>query len=187
MNKSTPVHKTFDAACAFRAKVPLPKGRYKLEEARSELRRIRSDVDLVAKIVLKQDAKSAKAAMATCAPEERATFLKRVPRHVAGLLGRKILPGIAALEADGVPKHRLRPLQRKAKAHGRRILTAADQVHTKLKAGIKTEYDAMRAGGSHLYKLLDDAEGLIVEALAVCPPDPSSVAHRRLRVPSSSA
>ena len=92
---------------------------------------------------------------------------------VADLLGRKILPGIAALTADGIPKHRLRPLQRTAKARGKRILTLADRVSIMLKAGIKAEYDAMRAGGSHLYKLLDEAEGLITMALAACPPDPS--------------
>jgi len=171
----SPVHKAFDAASAFRATVPLPKGRYKIEEALCELRRMRSDVDRIMRIVSNDEAEAAKAAMATCAPEERATFLKRVPRHIADLLGRKILPGIAALGGDKVPKHRLRPVQRTAKARGKRILTLADKVSIKLKAGIKAEYDAMRTGGSHLYKLLDDAEGLITMALAACPPDPSSV------------
>ncbi len=52
-----------------------------------------------------------------------------------------------------------------------------------LKAGIKAEYDAMRAGGSHLYKLLDEAEGLITMALAACPPDPSPAVTRPYLAP----
>jgi hypothetical protein len=37
---------------------------------------------------------------------------------------------------------------------------AAEEADSRLKAGIKTEYDAMLAGGSHVVPLLADAERL---------------------------
>ena len=77
-----PCRDAFDAAQAFREKVPLPAGRYKLEQALWELGRKRADVELVIRIVRKQDPKAAKAALAGCAPEERGTYLKRIPREV---------------------------------------------------------------------------------------------------------
>jgi|AntAceMinimDraft_1070359.scaffolds.fasta_scaffold06254_5 hypothetical protein len=172
MNTSTPVRKAFGDACAFRSSVPLPSGRFKLEEALWQIQRIRSDVEKIRQIVRKKDAKAAKAAMVSISPEERAHLIKRIPLHVANKLGRYILPGIAELAGDGVAKRDVAELMTHAKAESTRILAAAEEAHSRLKAGIKTEYDVMRAGGSHVVPLLDDAERLVMRALAACPPDP---------------
>lgn len=168
MNKSTPVHKAFDAACAFRVAVPLPSGRYKLKEALWQIQRLRSDVEKIRQIVCKDDAKAAKAALVSIAPEERARLIKRIPSDIANVLGKYILPGIADLTEDGVPKHDVATLLKQANAEASRILAAAEEARSRLKAGIKTEYNAIRAGGSHVVPLLDDAEGLVRKALRVC-------------------
>jgi hypothetical protein len=155
----------FDAANNFRATVPLPSGRFKLEEAQWQVQRMRSDVERIGQIVCKDDPKAAKAALASIAPEERAWLIKRIPLHVADVLAKYILPGIAELAEDGVPQRDVAALMRQANAEANRILAAADKVHNLLKLGIKTEYDAMRAGGSHVVPLLDDAEELAWRSL----------------------
>lgn len=157
--------KAFDAARTFRATVPLPSGRFKLEEALDQLQRFRSDIEKIRQVVCKKDAKAAKAAMVSISPEERAHLIKRIPLHVAAILGHYILPGIAELTADGVPQRDVAAVMKHANAEASRILAAAEEARSRLKAGIKTEYDAMRAGGSYVVPLLDDAEGLVVRAL----------------------
>lgn len=66
----SPVYKAFDATRTFRVAVSPPSGRFKLEEARSELRRIRSDVDMILRIVCNDDVEAGKAIYdaTPCAP-----------------------------------------------------------------------------------------------------------------------
>jgi hypothetical protein len=81
--------------------VPLPSGHFNLEQALWELGRIRSNLDLAAQIVRKQDAKEAKPALVGCAPEGRRIYVKQVPAHVPTSLGSLILPSIVELTGDG--------------------------------------------------------------------------------------
>ena len=165
MTTPNPTRDAFDAAQDFRKAIPLPAGRYELEEALWELRRLRATVEGVARILRKDDPVAAKAALPICAPAERGTQLKRFPRHVADVLGRKVLPGIAELHADGVPKTEVRQLTKAAKARATMILQECDAAHRLLRKGIRHEYDALKAGRSYLLPLLDAAETVAVEAL----------------------
>ena len=173
---TTPIRKTFDAARAFRATVPLPSGRFKLDEAIWQIQRMRSDIEKIRQIVRKDDAKAAKAALASIAPEQRAHLIKRIPldiadvlgKYILDVLGKYILPGIAELTADGVPRRDVAALMKHADAEASKILAAAEEAQSRLKAGIKTEYNVMRGGGSHVTQLLDDAEGLACRALGFC-------------------
>lgn len=160
-----PCRDAFDAAQALRETIPLPAGRYKLEQALWELRRIRSNLDLVAKIVSKQDAKAAKVALVGCTPEGRGIYVKQVPAHVANILGRLILPGIAELEADGLTKVETQRRFRSAQARTKALLTECEDVHRPLSQGIRHEYDAMKAGRSLLLPLLDAAESIAQDGL----------------------
>jgi alpha-D-ribose 1-methylphosphonate 5-triphosphate diphosphatase PhnM len=162
---TTPIRKAFDAARAFRATVPLPSGRFKLDEAIWQIQRMRSDIEKIRQVVCKRDAKAAKAALVSISPDERAHLIKRTPRHVADILGKYILPGIAELTADGVPQRDVAALMKHADAEASKILAAAEEARSRLKAGIKTEYDAMRGGGSHVTQLLDDAERLAASVM----------------------
>lgn len=155
----------FDAAQAFRKAIPLPAGRYKLEQALWELGRKRADVEMVSRIVLGQDAKAAKAALAGCAPEERGKYLKRIPRDVANILGRLILPGIAELEADGLTATETQRRFRSAHTRTKALLTECDYVHRLLRQGVRHEYNAMKTGRSHMLPLLDAAESIAQNGL----------------------
>lgn len=148
--------------------MPLPKGRYKLEQASWELGRIRSNIDNVAKVVRNQNAKEAKAALVGMAPEERGLYVKQVPAHVANILGRLILPGVAALGGDGLHAQRPAVLVAQSKRQAGAILDNADYVHDRLRAGVQVEYHAMKTGGSFLLPLIDDAEALVSVALEAC-------------------
>lgn len=160
-----PCRDAFDAAQAFREQVPLPAGRYKLEQALWELGRMRTNVELSSRIVRKQDAKDAKAALAGCAPEERGTYLKRIPRDVANILGRLILPGTAELHADGLTKAETQRRFRSAQTRTMALLTECEGVHHRLRQGIRHEYDAMKAGRSYLLPLIDAAESIAHDGL----------------------
>ena len=148
--------------------MPLPKGRFKLEQASWELGRIRSNIDNVAKVVRNQNAKEAKAALVGMAPEERGLYVKQVPAHVANILGRLILPGVAALGGDGLHAQRAAVLVAQSKRQAGAILDDADYVHDRLRAGVKVEYHAMKTGGSFLLPFIDDAEALVSVALEAC-------------------
>jgi hypothetical protein len=97
----TPCRDAFDAACAFRKEVPLPSGRYKLDEALWELRRMRNTIDLIAKGLRGKVKIHTGQPLGACFTDDKAIFLKRVPRHVADILGRKVLPGIALINGFG--------------------------------------------------------------------------------------
>lgn len=95
-----------------------------------------------------------------CLAYERGTYLKGVPGQLAELLGYTILPAIAALEGDGVPKAEVQRLLRRAETDAGRLLDACEAVQAHLKGGIDREYRAMRLGEAALMGLMNGAEML---------------------------
>jgi hypothetical protein len=91
---------------------------------------------------------------------ERGKYLKCIPELLAHLMGYKILPGIAALEGDGVPKAEVERLTRRAESDAQRLLADCEAARLRLKGGIKHEYEAMRDGESTISILLDEATTL---------------------------
>lgn len=91
---------------------------------------------------------------------ERATYLKSIPTRLAHLIGHTILPGLAALEGDGVPKAEVQRLLSRAETDAPRLLAHCEAARIRLKGGIKHEYIAMRRGESGLLPVLDDARSL---------------------------
>jgi hypothetical protein len=94
-----------------------------------------------------------------CMAHERGAYLKGIPAQLAELIGHTILPAIAALEGDGVPKAEVQRLLSRAETDARRVLAECEAVRQTLKGGIQREYDAMRRGESELLGLLDAAAG----------------------------
>ena len=85
------------------------------------------------------------------------TYLKSIPGRLAELIGYKILPAIAALEGDGVPKAVVQHLLSRAETDAKRLIADCEAARLRLLGGITQEYDAMRQGQSHLIDLIDDA------------------------------
>ena len=99
---------------------------------------------------------------------ERGTYLKGLPARLTEIIGYNILPAIAALTGDGVPKAEVQRRLSQAESDAKRLIADCEAVRLLLKPGIKHEYDAMRGGGSHVTPLLDDAESRIRKALRAC-------------------
>lgn len=158
--KTTPCRAAFDASRALRNQHPLSSGRYKLEESHSDLLRMRKTVVSIADAVSGRTKHRSGQLLGCCTTDEKAYFLKRLPQTVARLLGGKILPGIAALDGDGVSQANVRDLTNSADRTARALLQECDTVHIVLSAGIQREYDAMRHGSSYALDLLDQALAL---------------------------
>ena len=155
MPTPTTCHDIFITARAERAKYPLTKGRYKLDEARHAIEDWRKLIVTVAKRVRTGGKFGETENLGPCMADERGTYLKGIPAQLAELLGYTILPAIAALEGDGVPKAEVQRLLIRAETDAQRLINDCEALRLRLKVGIKHEYDAMRRGDSALLGLLD--------------------------------
>lgn len=147
-------------ARANRAAHPLTSGQYKLNEAKNEIDRYRTLVTTIAEQVRKRGTFTETECLGPCMATERGTYLKSMPALLAELIGQNILPAIAALEGDGLPKADVQRLLSRAETVAQRLLADCEAVRLRLKGGIKHEYDAMRRGESELLGVLDDVEAL---------------------------
>lgn len=159
MPSPTTCHDIFTAAQAERTKYPLNSGRYKLEEARRAINDLHTLVTTIADRVRARGKFGEAENLGPCMAHERGAYLKSIPSRLAELIGNKILPALAALEGDGVPKAEVERLLSHAKTDAQRMLAECEAVRQTLKGGIKHEYDAMRLGESELLGLLDAAAG----------------------------
>jgi hypothetical protein len=153
-------HDVFNTARAERAKYPLAKGQCKLEEAERTIERWQQMLETIADRIRAGGKFGETENLGPCMAHERGTYLKQLPLHLAELVGYEILPGIAALEGDGVPKAEVQRLLHRAKTDAQRLLAEYETVRLRLQAGIGSEYRAMRQGESELQGLLSDARAL---------------------------
>lgn len=159
-NSLSPCRAAFDEAEAFRRSVPLPSGQHKLREAASELAQIRATVNAIGDSVRTPRDYRPGQLLGMCTMDDRAVWLKRLPKILAEKLGLKILPGIAALAGDGVPPDVAAHESREATEQAEQLLTRCERLHARLKSGIKPEYDALKRGNSEIYDLLDEVEDM---------------------------
>ncbi len=160
MPTPTTCHDIFNAARAQRAKYPLASGLYKLREAEHAIEDWLRLVNTIAERTQGGSGFGATENLGPCMSYERGAFLKELPKKVAELVGYNILPGIAALEDDGVKKADVERLLSRAETDAQRLVAECEAVKIRLKGGIKREYEAMRQGESHLSRLLEDARAL---------------------------
>jgi hypothetical protein len=156
----SPCRAAFDEAEAFRRSVPLPSGRHKLREAASELAQIRATVDAIGDSTRNPKDYCPGQSLGMCTMDDRAVWLKRLPKILAEKLGRKILPGIAALAGDGVPPDVAAHESREATEQAEQLLTRCEALYARLKRGIAPEYEAFKRGDSELFDLLDEVEDM---------------------------
>lgn len=150
----------FAAARAERLKHPLNEGLFKLDAALRDIEDWQKLVATISGRVRAGDKFDADECLGPCMAHERGAYLKGLPARLAWLIGYMILPGIAALGGDGVPKAEVQSLVRRAEADAQRLLADCESVRCRLKLGIDTEYRAMRRSGSLLLDLLDAAADL---------------------------
>jgi hypothetical protein len=148
-------HDIFKTARAERAQYPLTEGRYKLEEALRAIKRWQDLVTTIEARVRNGGTFGEAENLGPCMAVNRGPYLKGIPGRLARLIGYDILPAIAALDGDGVPKEEVQRLLRQAETVAQRLLDDCEAARLRLKGGIKHEYEAMKRGQSHLLGLLD--------------------------------
>ena len=161
MTKSN-CYESFNDGKAERVTYPLRQGRYKLEEQERNLLATKETVRMVRDFVR---GRSSCTLLGSCVADDKHLWLKRVPLHVAHLLGYNLLPGLIALKNEGALL-----VDRDYPAIERdclQLLDRLEQVRTAIKSDISIEYDHMKLGGSLLDPLIDEAIHLVHKALAV--------------------
>lgn len=157
----TTCNDNFNTARAERAKYPLSEGRYKLRVAQDTINHWRELVTTITERVRTGGKFAQDENLGPCMAYERGTYLKGIPAQLAELLGYTILPGIAALERDGVPKAEVQRLLSRAESDAQRLQDECEAVRLRLTGRIKDEYDAMRRGESELLRLLDGTQTML--------------------------
>jgi hypothetical protein len=160
MPTPTTCHQLFDTAREKRKAHPLPSGAHKLTEAENRINQLHKLVTTITERVRAGEKFEQDENLGPCMATERGAYLKGIPVQLAELLGYTILPAIAALEGDGVPKAEVQRLLSRAETNAQRLLDDCEALRLRLKAGIKHEYEAMRRGESELLGLLDTANTL---------------------------
>lgn len=117
-----PDQSVFNKGAARRAVHPLRSGKYKLVEARLKLLNWAHDVQSIHDY---RRGLVSRPALACCMVHENSNWLAQCPANIADLMGYSILPGIAALNADGVAPQVIATLTRSATAQSKHILNAA--------------------------------------------------------------
>ena len=159
-------HNTFAEAQLRRRSYPLEAGADKLREARHRLSRMMETIDAIGDFLRNPVSVMSESALGPCCTTfDKAIWLKSVPDQLAEKLGYDILPAIAALTADGVPKTVLAAELKLAQATANQLLKDCEVQRVRLKGGIKDEYAAIKSGQSELYDLLIDADRIAQHAL----------------------
>ena len=161
MTKSN-CYESFNDGKAERLTYPLRQGRYKLEEQERNLLGIKETIRMVRDFVR---GRSSCTLLGSCVADDKHLWLKRVPLHVAHLLGYNLLPGLIALKKEGAQfvDRDYPPIERDCM----QLLARLEQVRIAIKSDISIEYDQMKLGGSLLDPLIDEAMHLVHRALAV--------------------
>jgi hypothetical protein len=139
---------------------PLPSGGYKLREAEDRINQLHKLVTTIAERVRTGGKFGETENLGPCMATERGAYLKGIPAQLAELLGYTILPAIAALDGDGMPKAEVQRLLSRAETDAQRLIDTCEALRLRLKGGIKHEYEAMRRGESELLGLLGDVQAL---------------------------
>lgn len=156
----------FEDGVQLRLTYPLRLGLYKLSESCRRMQHSREEVIRIAEVV---SGKRSPFTLRSCTNEDKAYWLRDMPTNIAYRMGHEIIPGLRALEFDGVPK-----CQADASAH---LIESAISIHilqwdrlrNTYKAKIESEYARMRNGQSNALQVVDEALALIDVALQTLP------------------
>jgi hypothetical protein len=141
-------------------------GLYKLSESYKRIQHSRDEVVRVAEVV---NGKRNPFSLRSCTNEDKAYWLRDVPTNVAFRVGYEIIPGLRALEFDGVPKAQSENAVRLIESAIPPRLAQWDQLRNTYKNRIVSEYARMRNGQSNALLVLDDALSMIDSALKTLP------------------
>lgn len=156
----------FNDGVQSRISYPLRLGLYKLSESIRNLQSTRGEVVLISEVVKGTKSPSC---LQHCTNDDKAFWLRDVPTHVAFRMGYEIIPGLRALEFDGVPKAQSGAAALLVEVAMALSIVKWDCLRDSYKSRISSEYVRMRNGQSNALLVVDDALILIESAVKILP------------------
>ena len=156
----------FNDGVQSRTSYPLRLGLYKLSESIRNLQSTRAEVVRISEVVKGTKSPSC---LRHCTKDDKASWLRGVPTNVAFRMGYEIVPGLRALEFDGVPKAQSEAAALLVEVAMPPSVVKWDCLRDSYKSRISSEYVRMRNGQSNALLVVDDALALIDTALRTLP------------------
>ena len=156
----------FNDGVQSRTSYPLRSGLYKLSESIRNLQSARGEVVRISEVVKGTKSPSC---LRHCTKDDKASWLRGVPTHVAFRMGYEIVPGLRALEFDGVPRSQSEAAALLVEAAMAQSIVKWDCLRDSYKSRISSEYVRMRNGQSNALLVVDDALILIESAVKILP------------------
>ena len=145
---------------------PLHSGLYKLVESKDRIERVGKEIVRISEVVTKKRSPSS---LMHCTFEDKAFWLRDVPLNVAYRMGYEIIPGLRALEADGVGRIDAESAASAVESVMDHHLLQWDQLRNSYSKKISCEYERMRNGHSNALKVVHDGLELINLGVARLP------------------
>jgi hypothetical protein len=145
-----------------RLRHPLRKGRYKLEEVASGLIRCRLEIVRISEVINRV---SDGTKLMYCTNSDKALWLAGVPDRVAFTLGYEFLPGLEALQNEGVSELTVSRVYAEMSEQCNSLVFDLELARVSIYESIKNEYRQMRNGRSLLVPLVDDALSMTKQVL----------------------
>jgi hypothetical protein len=162
-----PCHDAFRKGQDTRRASPLPSGVYKLREVLHRFRRDVKTMETIHDYLLHPGRFRPGASLGCCTTDDKSTYLKGIPKRISGRFGKDVLPAIKALVEDGVPLRDVMVELDATKHSTVHLLGQLETQHTRLQAGIASEYRSIKTGYSELCGLLNDAKSIVKSALGL--------------------
>jgi hypothetical protein len=156
----------FNDGVQSRTSYPLRLGLYKLIESYKRMQHSRDEVVRISEVI---SGKRSPFSLRSCTNDDKAYWLRDVPTNVAFRMGYEMIPGLRALEFDGVSKAQSEAAALLVEAAMAPAIVKWDRLRDSYKNKIASEYARMRNGHSNALLVVDDALALIDTALKTLP------------------
>jgi len=156
----------FKNGARSRIDYPLSNGAYKLRESISNFQAMRDEVIRISEVI---SGIRCPFDLQLCTNEDKAKWLRKVPFYTAYDMGHKIIPGLRALEFDGVPQGQSVVAALLVELAMPQRLMKWGYLRDSYKNRIASEYARMRYGQSNALLVVDDALALIDTAVKLLP------------------
>jgi hypothetical protein len=104
-----------------------------------------------------------------CTNEDKAIWLRDAPTNVAYRMGYEIIPGLRALQFDGMSQKQAEFAASMVESEMQQCIDGWDYLRNKFKLRISAEYAQMRNGKSYALLVVNDALRVIEEVTQTLP------------------
>lgn len=156
----------YRAGIKSRIEHPLRNGLYKLAESKDRIERAGKEINRISQIINKT---RHPAHLMHCTYADKSIWLKGVPLDVAFRMGYEIVPGLRALEFDGVHRGEAQASACLVESVIDQHLVNWDGLRATFNRRISSEYERMRNGEPNAKRVVDDALDLINLAVSKLP------------------